>query len=276
MDSQVPKTPKHRSPSYPAIDLQKALERTQQLVAVAGRHAVPLSAALSAWGYSEKSSGGQLTAAAIKKFGLAADEGQHGARQLQLTQLGQELVFYDSDRDSAMWTQRAQEAALKPTIHQELWTKYDGQLPDDSVIRPYLVLERGFSDGAAKEVLRVLRSSVIFAKMNPGSSAGSMSPDKQDVEQNEIVTPAIISGSKVESKPPLPPSQTPGALTPPHKREQRTVQVPYSPGEWALVQASFPISVAAWDQMIAVLEVMKPGLVDAEASSVSSEREPLS
>jgi hypothetical protein len=44
-------------------------------------------------------------------------------------------------------------------------------------------------------------------------------------------------------------------------RNQRTIQVPYSPTEWALVQASFPMTETEWQQMIAVLEAMKLGLV---------------
>jgi hypothetical protein len=262
------KAPKHRSPSYPAIDLPKALERTKQLAAVAGRHAAPISAALGEWGYSPKSSAGLLTIAAVKKFGLVADEGKQPARQLRLTQLGQELVFYDSDRESDVWVQRAQEAALKPSIHRELWDKYQGHLPGDSVIRPYLVLQRGFSDSAAREVLRILRSTVRFAKMSPGDSVGNVSVDEPDTDQNtdqdEVMTPAAIGDPPATPKPvePQDPPAIPAAK--PQKQPQRTVQVPYSPGEWALVQAAFPMTDAAWKQMIAVLEAMKPGLVASD------------
>lgn len=41
----------------------------------------------------------------------------------------------------------------------------------------------------------------------------------------------------------------------------RTVQVTYSPSEWALLQAAFPMSEDDWDAMIAVLNAMKRGLV---------------
>jgi hypothetical protein len=255
----VSKAPKHRSPSYPSINLQKAIERTKELSTVAGRHAAPVSAALSAWGYSSKSSGGQLTAAAVKKFGLVADEGTHAQRQLRLTQLGHELVFYDSDRDSPAWVQRAQEAALMPTIHRELWDKYDGQLPADSVILPYLVLDRKFSEGAASEVLRVLRATVSFAKMAKADGTASVSEHEPDAIENEIVPPAALSEPQAQTHEPVA-LKIPSVVKP-----QRTIQVPYSPGQWALVQAAFPITGAAWDQMIAVLEVMRPGLVVDES-----------
>jgi hypothetical protein len=262
--TETPKAPKHRSPSYPAIDLQKALDRTKQLAKVAGRHAAPVSAVLGEWGYSPKSSNGLLTIAAVKKFGLVTDEGKQTPRQLRLTQLGHEVVVYDTDRDSTEWMQRAQEAVLKPAIIRDLWTKYDGQLPADSVMRPYLVIERGFSDSAAKEVLRILRLSISFAKMELGGGGSSVSPDEPDADENEIVTPVAISDPGTSASAPEPqatPLVGPAVAV---QRAQRTVQVPYSPGEWALLQAAFPMSSAAWDQMIAVLNAMKPGLVAAE------------
>jgi hypothetical protein len=256
-----PKTPKHRSPSYPAIDLEKALERTKQLASVAGNHAAPVSAALSAWSYSAKSSGGMLTLAAVKKYGLAEDEGAHASRQLRVTQLGKELAFYDSDRTTSEWTKLAQTAALTPSIHKELWDKYEGQLPADSVIRPYLVLERGFSESAAAEVLRILHHTLTFAKIEAGSLHASVSEDEPDADENGIVKPAAIAEPEA---PASAQQQSPREVAKPVKQQERTVQVPYSPGEWALVQAAFPLTEAAWTQMIAVLEAMKPGLVVAD------------
>jgi hypothetical protein len=253
------KAPKHRSPNYPAIDLEKAIERTKQLEGIAGRHAAPLSAVLGVWGYTAKSSNGQITHAALKRFGLAEDEGKGSARQLRLTSLGKELAFYDSDRKSPEWKRRVQAAALEPAIHRELWLKYDGQLPDDSVIRPYLVLERGFSESAANEVLRVLRSTLSFAAIDADNGDANLSADGADDETNGIVTPAIISDPT--SHAPEQRTDSPPQSVPTGPKAQRTVQVPYSPGEWALVQAAFPMTDAAWKQMIAVLEAMKPGLV---------------
>jgi hypothetical protein len=263
--ADVVKTPKHRSPNYPAIDLEKAVERTKQLAEIAGRHAAPLSAVLGAWGYTAKSSNGQITHAALKRFGLAEDQGKGPTRLLRLTSLGKELAFYDSDRNAPEWLERVRTAALEPAIHRDIWLKYDGQLPDNSVIRPYLVLQRGFSESAANEVLRILRSTLSFAKIDADSAGASLSADGADNEtgSNGIVTPATIdrpkpreSEHRADPLPPDPPAKT--------AKPQRTVQVPYSPGEWALVQAAFPMTDAAWKQMITVLEAMKPGLVSDE------------
>ena len=74
--SRKPK--KQRSPSYPAIDLQAALARAEQLHAREGRHWAPVVAVLDAWGYNPKSSGGLLAIAALKRYGLLDDRGALG------------------------------------------------------------------------------------------------------------------------------------------------------------------------------------------------------
>ena len=38
------------------------------------------------------------------------------------------------------------------------------------------------------------------------------------------------------------------------------VQLPLSASAWATLEAPFPLDEAAWDQMISVLQAMKPGL----------------
>ncbi len=52
----------------------------------------------------------------------------------------------------------------------------------------------------------------------------------------------------------------------PQQRETRTVQVTYSPDEWALLQGRFPMSEDDWDAMIEVMGAMKRGLVTKQQS----------
>jgi hypothetical protein len=42
----------------------------------------------------------------------------------------------------------------------------------------------------------------------------------------------------------------------------REVPIPIQGTAWPSIKAAFPLSEAAWTQMIAVLNVMKPGLVE--------------
>ena len=255
-----PTRPKHRSPSYPAIDLASALKRTEQMYGATGRHSAPVAAVAQAWGYSAKSSGGRLALAALKKFGLIEDEGSKDARQVKLSTLGHELVFYKDQRDGPEWQQRAQQAALLPTIHRELWAKYDGDFPNDQVITHYLVFERAFSESAAAELLAEFRSTITFSGLADKASTAPDDDEDSDEDAGGIVTPATLTEPETGRKNRPPPANPPGP------QEPRTVQVPYSPTGWALVQAPFPMTGAEWDQMIAVLNAMKPGLVTPDTS----------
>jgi len=259
----VPKRQRHRSPSYPAFDLETTFGRAQQLYDLAGSHGVPVPTALETWGFSAKSSNGSLTIAALKRFDLANDEGKRGARSIVLTRLGQELVVYSSQRDSANWRDGIRRAALSPDIHAALWTKYDGKLPPDSVIRPYLVIELGFSDSAAKELMREFRNTIEFANLTSAEAGATLPKDEHEDASaitNESAEPSMTAPVITSIEPQEHPAAPSGGSPSPSTRE-RTIQVPYSPGGWALLKAEFPMSQAEWGQMLAVLDAMKPSLV---------------
>jgi hypothetical protein len=252
------KRPRHRSPSYPAIALEEALTRARQMETMAGRHPAPVAEIARAWGYGPKSSGGRLALAALKKFGLMDDLGSGDARQGQLTDLSRHLLYYSTDRDSDLFRKTAQQAALTPKIHQELWERYGPDLPDDPLMRHYLVFDRAFSTAAADELLREFRSTLAYAGMT-GPNA-TVSPNGQDSDEDTIEDPEEgLTPPTVEIQDPaLDPHEDPKPLK---QRAERTVQVTYSPTEWALLQGRFPMSEDDWDAMIAVLQAMKRGLV---------------
>lgn len=249
-----------RSPNYPAISLSKAVERAGQLHAKAGKHPVPLTSAVQAWGYGPKSSGGPQTAAALKQYGLLSDSGSGAARRVALTPLGRELIVYGGDKESPRWKERIQKAALAPTIHQELWKKYAGEMPDDSMILPDLILEKGFGNEAAQEVLDRFRENLKFADVTAASGTVSGNGEDNGDEQEEAAEDQLVPPATLETPSDATAEPQPGR----EQREQRTIQVTYSPTEWALVQAKFPLSEADWDSMIAVLQAMKRGLVSSD------------
>ncbi|HZV72152.1 MAG TPA: hypothetical protein VFF79_00395 [Conexibacter sp.] len=259
------KARKQRSPSYPAIGLKDAIERARILYNHEGRNAAPVSAVLSNWGYSAKSSGGRLALAALKKYGLIDDEGSKEHRQVRLTRLALTIVL-DQREESEERQQAIRAAALAPTIHRELLSKYPEGLPSDANLRHYLLLERAFTEGAVSDFIPRFRATIAFAGLGGG---GTLSPDEEDKTtangsddpgQEPGVTPppatnaaANQGGHRTDPPPSSPPSPPPTA--------HRAVQVPLSGAEWVTVQGAFPLTEEAWDQMIAVLNAMKPGLV---------------
>ena len=43
-----------------------------------------------------------------------------------------------------------------------------------------------------------------------------------------------------------------------------SIYIPLIPGEWAILRAVFPMREEQWNQMMRLLEVMRPGLVSDE------------
>ena len=64
------KAKKHRSPTYPGINLQAAIKRATEFYEREHRNPASFRAAVSHWDYSEKSSGALVAVAALKSFGL--------------------------------------------------------------------------------------------------------------------------------------------------------------------------------------------------------------
>lgn len=250
---------KHRSPSYPNIDLPKALQRAQQLWDRAGKHAAPLESALKAWGYSAKSSGGLQTVSSLKQYGLIEDSGTGWGREVVLTKAAQELLVYGANKESQEFKERVKAAALRPKVHAKLWQKYGGELPDDSVMLPFLKLDLGFSDEAALDMLKRLHATFAFADISNSAPGPAEKEDSIDIGQEQVE-----EESSDGAKPFQPQNEVIPNVGLPAQAQQRTVQVTYSPSAWALVQAPFPMSPGDWDAFIETLNGMKRGLVQAE------------
>lgn len=265
-------TRRRHSPGYPALDLKTAIERTVELYRVAPKHPVPFAVAADEWGFSPKSSSTKIVAAALKRFGLVQDVGSAAGRQLALTEEGREIAFSYDDRESDRWHELIRAAAMRPKIHRQVIDHFGLPLPDDRVVLRYMLFDLGFhNEASARDFLGRLKATLDFAKVEPegdvassapGSAATQEEPDDLDFEPAHSPQWNVSTRGVAErASRPVPPE--PSIYD--HFRAHRSfVQIPYSAGEWATLQASFPLSEQEWAAMIAMLQAMKPGLVTAE------------
>src|SRR6266404_1427193 len=98
LKSTVPKGTRDRSPSFPFIPLQTAVERLEAFDKYFGRHPAPPSKAGLAWGMKEKSSQGDQTLAALKSFGLIKYDGMGASRHVLLTDEGRNYLRAQQDQ----------------------------------------------------------------------------------------------------------------------------------------------------------------------------------
>lgn len=249
MEATVPgqKIKKPRSPSYPGIGLEAAIQRTRDMFGYQRREPSSVDLILQRWGYKPKSGAGLVILAALKKFGLVEDEGSGDRRKAQLSPLALTILL-DETTDGTQRAAAIRTAALNPAIHRELWDRYDGYLPDDGALRTYLLLERNFTDTAVKDFIPQFRQTLVFSGLTDGT--GNVSRQEQDTPRVEENTG--MSGARTQNPPPPPP---PGG-------DELAIPVLLAGGK-ALVKlhGTFPVTPDQWDRMIALLDAHKAGLV---------------
>lgn len=173
------KRKRQRSPAYPYINLESALKRAKEFYVKETRNAVNIKVAAKHWGYEEKSSAGQQTAAALISFGLLQDSGMGNLRKLQLTQNALRILL-DNRPDSTDLMQAIKTAALTPKIHQELWKKYGIDLPSDDTLRFTLTAEwvPPFNDNTVDGFIREYKSTIAFAKLSDSDKFTAIEDDQ--------------------------------------------------------------------------------------------------
>jgi hypothetical protein len=238
--------PRGRSPSYPAINLEAAIQRARELYEKERQHPTPASTVARHWGYKSLNGPAAVTLAALKKFGLAEDEGSGDARRARVSDLALDILAHPDpiQRQAAIKI-----AALEPPIHQDLWEKYGSNMPSEASLHWELTRDRGFTETGAKEFIREYKATVIFAKLE----------DRADLPTQEPVAPAasgVAQESVAAARPERPAS---GQVTAPDSR--RSFPIPLISGGTVAVEGDFPLTEQDWVQFIAVLNAMKPGLV---------------
>ncbi|HTW20332.1 MAG TPA: hypothetical protein VME70_08990 [Mycobacteriales bacterium] len=248
------RAPKGRSPSYPGIPLYTAIERARTIYAREGKNPAPISAITRHWGYKTPTTGpASVTYAALKKFGLIEDTGNGAHRVATLTTLALDIILNNPGRPDAV-----QEAALAPPIHAEMWEKYGAELPSDDTLRWELVGQRNFTESGFREFIRVYRETIAWAQLTSKQrlSAKDQEPTDADTSTESNATLAAEDRGQLQDRR----GGVSGATL--------TIPVPIVGGAPVIVEGQFPITEAAWDQFIAVLNAMKPGLVITPPTAV--------
>jgi hypothetical protein len=166
-----------RSPAYPGINLETAIKRAGELYKQDKMNAIPLAIAVKRWGFKEKSSGGLVTAAALKSFGLMRDSGSGKERKVQLTEEARRILLdtraTSDERDEAIAA-----AALKPKMHNILWKKWGMDLPPDDSLGHALIFEWLFNENSVPDFIKEYKDTIRFAKL---TDSDTLSPTPEDI-----------------------------------------------------------------------------------------------
>jgi hypothetical protein len=183
--AQAPKATKDRSPSFPFIPLKTAIERLEAFDKKFGRHPTPASKAALAWDMKEKSSQADQTLAALKSFGLLKYEGMGMSRHAALTDEGRN---YLRAQQEGLKKEILKVCALRPKIIRTFWAAWQADRPPDEVALDKLIIDNGFSEGGARNFLKVYDETVAYAGLSNSDKIVLENEGSNDDEGNEGVS----------------------------------------------------------------------------------------
>jgi hypothetical protein len=186
------------STRFPFVNLIKALERAETLYNDDRRgNGLKMQAAFASWGYSDKSSGGFQTVAALKGYGLLADAGANAERAVKLTDPARRYFATEIESERADMRRKF---ALSPNLMRHLHERWGDELPSDPVARSYLKTEVGLNDQSARAALGIYKDNLTFVS-GMGSGKVSDEPDAFSEPEQERQEPPV-QHSNVQSRAP--------------------------------------------------------------------------
>jgi hypothetical protein len=184
MSDQVPneKKMKHRSPNYPAVSLKRAVEMVKGLYETDRRQKVPMNIVAKRWGYKEDSSASQQAVAALSAYGLLDVEGVGTLRKVSVSEDAYKYLLSRPEVQKDLVVK----FALSPGINLKVWEHYGHELPQDDVLKEYLLFELKFNPETVGLFISRLRETVAFAGLANGDYTDNASDESDDSREESM------------------------------------------------------------------------------------------
>ena len=163
------KAPRDRSPGFPFISLETAVQRLSQIEQKFGRHPTPVNKVGLAWEMKENSSQADQTVAAMKYFGLVEYEGSGLSRRVFITEDGRN---YLRAQQEGIKKDLLKKFALNPREITKFWEKWGKDRPHDSVCLDELILNHKYNENAAPKFLKIYDETIEFSGLTEFDKSG--------------------------------------------------------------------------------------------------------
>lgn len=148
---------KTRSPRYPSINLQEAIEKVRIIYQKEHTHKANREVVAKDLGYAGVNGASATMISSIKQYGLLEQVGE----SLKVTEDATviiELPANDPERIEAI-----KRAAFAPNLFTEIYAEFGDKLPSDENLRLILV-KKGFNSKAANSFIRAYRETFSIVK----------------------------------------------------------------------------------------------------------------
>jgi hypothetical protein len=223
-------------------------------------------------GYEAGSSWLGLRLSALSKFGLLEiiPASPTRGKMCELTGLADRLMLWNQSQNPEDHKVALRQAALRPPIYNDLWTRFGPELPTDAEMAAYLVGERKFNRNVVSSVLADFRATAECADLK------SMPMPKPRVDAATLDAYSRIrtqSRTMLQSTPTV--GQTHFVLGQPfmgsptadelrrvleqriEEKDQRITAIPLADGETATITMPKKMSPQSWQMLLDTLELWK-------------------
>ena len=187
MDIQTSKKRRVRSPAYPMIPLDDAIDKVKILWENEKNNPFPKEAAIKDLGYDSYGGYSARVISALKQFGLISEE----QNNIVLTKWAVDLCVYEPINNN--YKNILKEIALNPITYRKLHDEYNGGLPSDSTLKLKLLREYGFNAGKIDGFLKDFRRTLTIAGLSDKEEVTDMKHNnnyqKEYHEKTQEITP---------------------------------------------------------------------------------------
>jgi hypothetical protein len=149
-----------RSPAYPIVPIETALARLVEFDAHFKRSPARPEKVGDAWGIKARGHAAR-TLAALRYYGLL--EHSNGGTAIAVSDEGRKFLRAQQEETKR---EVIKAAALRPKQIAKFWNEWGADRPADAACLDTLVLNNGFSEGGARDFLKVYDATIAYAKLS--------------------------------------------------------------------------------------------------------------
>jgi len=185
-----------RSPNYPSLSLPEALDKVRLIYQNQHTHGAPREVVVKSMGYAGINGASATAISALSKYGLLEGRGD----EIRVSDRAMRFLnpLNDQERSEAI-----REAAKEPALFQELTEKFPGPLPNEEVLRNYLI-RNGFAPAAVSGVILAYRETLAYVDREARGlpPVSSESVDEASPNATAFTPVSNVLGSGASATPP--------------------------------------------------------------------------
>ena len=248
MAQEVAAAARTRSPNYPSMGLREAVEYIRTIHSSQRRYPASREVLVKLMGYKSLSGAAATAVSSLSKYGLIEGHGD----SLRVSELGQDLALHrkgDKEYADALAI-----AGSRPAFFRQLDTDFPDGLPAEHSIQAYLV-KQGFNDRAISLALKPYRDTKDFLRSDLNDNNG----DDSSGNGNDRVEDALDGkGDGFGYR---------GSTSNNGGASGQAITLPLGLERWAEIRVPIPMSSLEFEQLIAVLEALRPSLVSSSGGT---------